>query len=169
MSLCRQFGLLFGTALVSALAAVSPTSAQNTALPMTISTAEEMYSLTVPDPNTTRPAYGGKLRIYDVHVAKMFEVTHHMCEMGRISGGTTWSYRAGNGSIPMGRFQISCRLAADIASAYGLGKMENTTISFSSEEGGNSSRRTGGIPILNITGTKVDQWMNFTRNFRPGQ
>lgn len=139
----------------------------STALPMTISTAEESYALTVPDTNTTRSAYGGKLRVYDVHVAKMFEVTSHMCEMGRISGETTWSYMAGNGDISMGRFRISCRLASEVAAAYGLGKMENTMIFFSAEESGEVSRRSGGIPTLDITGGKINRWINFTRNFKP--
>ena len=40
-----------------------PTQA-STALPMTISAAEEMFSLVAPDTDTTRPAYGGKLRVY---------------------------------------------------------------------------------------------------------
>jgi len=40
-----------------------PTQA-STALPMTISAAEEMFSLVAPDTGTTRPAYGGKLRVY---------------------------------------------------------------------------------------------------------
>lgn len=38
-------------------------------LPMTISTSEGYYELTVPDTQTTKSAYGGKLRKYDVHIA----------------------------------------------------------------------------------------------------
>ena len=158
---------LAAAALTCAIS-IAPSSAQtSTALPMTISTAEESYGLTVPDTDTTRSAYGGKLRVYDVHVAKMFEVTHHMCKMGRISPETTWSYMADNGNISMGRFRISCRLASEVAAAYGLGKAENTTIFFSGEEGGTPSKRSGGIPILSITGAKVDRWMSFTRSFKP--
>ncbi|MDX2231322.1 MAG: hypothetical protein NW220_16920 [Leptolyngbyaceae cyanobacterium bins.349] len=169
MGLSMRSSALLTATICTALTALQPAFAQNTALPMRISTAEETYNLTVPDTNTTRSAYGGKLRIYDVHIAKMFEVTHHMCQMGRISGETTWSYMADNGAANMGRFRISCRLASEIAASYGLGKMESTTIFFSGEEGQNSSSRTGGIPILNLTGAKVDRWMGFTRNFRPAQ
>lgn len=96
----------------------------STALPMTISTAEGTFSLMAPDTNTTRPAYGGKLRVYDVHIAKMVEVTQFMCSKGRLSPGTTWSYSAGNGSINMGNFNISCQLANNLAGAYGLGNPE---------------------------------------------
>jgi len=38
---------------------------------------------------------------------------------------------------------------------------------FSGEEGGTPSKRSGGIPILNITGAKVDRWMSFTQSFKP--
>jgi hypothetical protein len=79
--------------------AIAPSVQASIALPMTISTAEGMFSLMVPDTNTTRSAYGGRLRVYDVHIAKMVEVTHFMCSKGGLSPGTTWSYSAGNGSI----------------------------------------------------------------------
>ncbi|WP_432813290.1 hypothetical protein [Pantanalinema sp. GBBB05] len=157
--------LLAVSAVACQIAVAQPTPA-STALPMTISTGEGMFSLTVPDTDTTRPAYGGRLRVYDVHIAKMFEVTHFMCASGRLSPGTIWSYSAGGGSVNMGNFTISCKLANDIAIAYGLGQPEQTPIYFSAEESGGSSR-TMNVPILNITGGKVDQWMRFTNNFRP--
>ncbi|MGG6270762.1 hypothetical protein ACQ4M3_39585 [Leptolyngbya sp. AN03gr2] len=138
----------------------------STALPMTIATGEGQFSMTVPDTNTTKSAYGGRLRVYDVHIAKMFEVTHWMCSSGRLSPGTTWTYRADNGSIEMGEFQISCALASDIATAYGLGKSESTAVLVSYEEAGRATR-TWNIPILNITGGKVDRWTRFTSNFKP--
>jgi hypothetical protein len=141
-------------------------ASQGTELPMIISRAEEVLAITVPDQNTMRPAYGGKLRLYDVHIAKMFEVTHFLCERGSISGGQFWAYRAGGGSIDMGRFTISCSLAADIAAAYGLGKVERTDIQVSYEEGGRETQ-TYQVPILNITGGKVARWMSFTQKFRP--
>ncbi|XGV94253.1 MAG: hypothetical protein ACAF41_00010 (plasmid) [Leptolyngbya sp. BL-A-14] len=59
---------------------------------MTIETGEGAFVLTVPDNNTTRSAYGGRLRVYDVHIAKMFEVTYNLCQSGSIGGGTSWSY-----------------------------------------------------------------------------
>lgn len=138
----------------------------STALPMTISTGEGMFSLVAPDTKTTSPAYGGKLRVYDVHIAKMVEITHLMCSTGRLSPGTTWSYSAGNGSINMGNFNISCQLANDLAGAYGLGNPEQTPIYISAEEAGGSTKQFS-VPILNITGGKIDRWMNFTRNFKP--
>lgn len=168
MGLSMRSGMLIAGTFFSTLAAVQPLSAQNTALPMRISTSEGMFNLTVPDTDTTRSAYGGKLRVYDVHLAKMVEVTHFMCSSGRLSPGTVWSYAAGNGEISMGSFQISCRLASDLATAYGLGKPERTTINISFEESGRENRVMN-VPILAITGGKVERWMSFTRNFRPVQ
>ncbi len=138
----------------------------STALPMSISTGEGAFSLTVPDTDTTKSAYGGRLRVYDVHVAKMFEVTHFMCASGRLSPGTAWSYTAGNGSIEMGTFSISCKLANDIAIAYGLGRPERTSIYVSFEEAGGETRAAN-IPILEITGGKIDRWIRFSRSFKP--
>lgn len=148
--------------------AIAVPAQASTALPMTISTTEGTFSLMAPDTNTTRPAYGGKLRVYDVHIAKMVEITHLMCSTGRLSPGTTWSYSAGNGSINMGNFKISCQLANDLAGAYGLGKPEQTPIYFSAEEAGGGND-TLSVPILSITGGKIDRWMNFTRNFKPSR
>lgn len=159
--------LVWITATLSASCVTIANVAQaSTALPMSISTGEGMFDLIVPDTNTTKSAYGGRLRVYDVHIAKMVEVTYFMCSSGRLSPGTVWSYRAGNGSIDMGNFQISCQLANDLAIAYGLGQPESTSIRFSYEEAG-SSVGTMNIPILNITGGKVDKWMSFTQRFKP--
>ncbi len=122
-------------------------------------------SLQVPDRNTTVDA-GGGLRRYDVHIAKMFEITHHSCqEVHRDGGyefnGYSWNYSANNGSIDMGRFLISCRLAQDIATAYGLGNSERTEITYYRAD------NVEYIPTLNIVGGKVDCWRQFTHNFVP--
>lgn len=113
---------------------------------------------TVPDKNTTISADGGELRRYDAHVAKMFEVTHYLCQNKhkpnlfnwlneedvsaitklkrleallkgkRTKEGFSWSYEAANGNTLMGGFTISCDLAQTVASAYGLEKAESTPI-----------------------------------------
>ena len=67
----------------------------------------------------------------------------------------------------MGKFSISCNLANDLAAAYGLGKPEFTTISFSQGEGQSPKVRSNNIPIFEITGNKVPKWMNFVQGFRP--
>lgn len=157
---------LWFMAVFSACVATPSMAQASTKLPLSISTSEGMFAITVPNTNTTKSAYGGRLRVYDVHIAKMVEVTHFMCANGRLSPGTVWTYRAGGGSANMGDFRISCQLANDLAIAYGLGKPESTPIYFSYEEAGGSSR-TLNIPILSITGGKIDKWMSFTRRFQP--
>ena len=144
----------------------APTVSQNTAVPMTISAAEEMMAITIPNQNTTQSAYGGRLRLYDVHIAKMFEVTHFLCKQYPGMSEQMWSYRAGGGSLDMGSFTISCNLASNIASAYGLGNPERTASQRSMEEGGRRME-VYQVPILSITGGKVSRWLNFTQGFRP--
>ncbi|MEG4441833.1 hypothetical protein QUB47_06750 [Microcoleus sp. AT9_B5] len=125
-----------------------------------------LMQLTAPNRDTTQPAYGGKLRFYDVHLAKMFETSHFLCQQFRGVSGYEWVYLAGNGSIRMGNFRIPCSLASETASTYGLGKPERTSIA-KDTEGGPPESDVYSIPILDITGSKVQRWMNFVQNFKP--
>lgn len=155
---------------------ISPTRVQpqasqpltsSTALPMKLGFDEGFGSIVVPESNTTASAYGGRLRRYDVHIAKMFEVTYFMCQQGNLTPGITWNYEAGGGTINMGSFEITCRLANQIVSAYGLGKLEPTNISFSAGETGRPNVRSFNIPVLDITGDKVPRWISFVQGFQP--
>ena len=159
--------LLISTLLVAGVAASLPAIAQ-TEVPITNITFIGMYDgvriaqLIVPDRDTTRSAYGGRLRRYDVHIAKMFELTHYECQdRDRNWSRVMWHYKAGGGDIDMGNFEISCSMAAGARNAYGLGKPEATPVTYY------RARATVNVPILNITGGKVATWMNFTKNFRP--
>lgn len=143
----------------------APNIKQDTAVPMTITFVEETVSLTVPDRNTTVSAYGGELRLYDVHIAKMFEVTKFLCDRG-FTGGILWNYRAGGGSIRMGAFNVTCAEANHIASIFGRGKPEITNILYIGEEG-YRREETFDIPILNIVGDKIPQWLDFVETLSP--
>lgn len=125
-----------------------------------------LMQLTAPNRDTTQPAYGGRVRLYDVHVAKMFETSHFLCQKSRGISGYEWVYSAGNGSIRMGNFRIPCSLASEMASTYGLGKPERTSIARDTERGLPESD-VYSIPIFDITGSKVQRWMNFVQNFQP--
>jgi hypothetical protein len=114
-----------------------------------------------PADDTTRPAYGGRLRLYDVHIAKMVEVTQYECDRAPKTQVLTWEYNAG-GTF-MGRFRISCDLANDLTIAYGQGYREST--SFYALD--NNQPTTLNLPTLNIRGGKIDKWLNFTANFKP--
>lgn len=144
-----------------------PNAIAQTDVPMRLQHAEGTYTLTVSEGNTTKSAYGGQLRLYDVHIAKMFEVTYSDCQEIPNAGGRTWYYRAGNGKIDMGQFRISCQLATDIANSYGLGKSERTIIEYSQEESGPPIARTRSIPVLNISGKKIPIWLDFVQSFQP--
>jgi serine/threonine-protein kinase len=159
---------LFGITLY--LENSSQAIAQSTEVPMTLEFGEGMYTMTVPNQDTTQSAYGGQLRLYDVHVAKMFEMTYDDCQQmqrqyGQDAGGRNWFYQAGNGSINMGEFYISCNLANQIVETYGLGQSEPTVVkNFVEHTGVNTETRS--IPILDITGSKVSQWINFVQGFK---
>lgn len=135
-------------------------------LPMNITFIEEMVGITVPDRETTRPVYGGALRAYDVHIAKIFEVTKYFCDKQNRRQYMLWNYSAGGGSINMGTFKVTCQEVDSAATMLGLGEPETTTIRYSGEEG---SRReeTLEIPVLNIEGPGIDRWLNVVENFTP--
>ncbi|WP_293366644.1 hypothetical protein [Microcoleus sp. CAWBG50] len=153
---------VFGTPIQGIPGAIAQTK-----VPMRLQHGEGTYTLTVSEADTTKSAYGGQLRLYDVHIAKMFEVTYADCQEIPRAGFRDWEYRAGNGRISMGTFRITCLLAGDIAKTYGLGKPERSAIEYSQEEAGPPISRTRSIPILDITGNKVDRWLNFVQSFRP--
>lgn len=131
------------------------------------------FKLIVPDTNTTVSAYGNgsRLRRYDVHLAKMFEITIWACsKLSSQNHATTyalWEYKAGNGSIDMGTFEITCALALDIRRAYGLGQPERTVISNYSIRTLQWSSESADIPRLQITGGKIDRWLDFVEGFKP--
>ena len=114
----------------------------------------------VPDQNPTSvSAYGGKLSRFDVHIAKMFEITRYECSQDYFgSSGVIWDYSIDNGRQKMGSLTISCQAANQIANVYGLGQNEATPILYY------KASNTVPIPILDITGSKVDRWKSFVRS-----
>ena len=122
-----------------------------------------LAQFTVPDRDTTIST-GGGLRRYDAHMAKMFELTHYECldqQAHRNWNGIRWQYYAGNRDIDMGEFDISCSLARDIATAYGLGSSEITPVTYYRADD------TINVPKLNIVDGKVPTWLKFTQSFKP--
>jgi hypothetical protein len=159
--------VLTGSILTSCLVGISA-SAQNsfpiTFIAVNIAGDNDGFNVgkfQVPDKNTTVSA-GEGLRRYDAHIAKMFEITHHECQDSNFKyRGISWYYEADNGNIDMGKFNITCKLARDIAQAYGLGKAQATNIIYYRAD------NVVNIPTLNITGDKVNKWLNFVQGFKP--
>ena len=169
--------LLMSTiAAILMLGAIAPQSAEAEIL-MPITYGEGLWSLDVPDAETTVSAYGGRLRLYDVHIAKMIEYTQYLCtrprnspeENGSRIKSYDWSYSADRRKADMGDFTITCKMAQNLANTYGLGKPEATTIIHSEVEAGSKRMgpRTEMIPILDIRGDEIGEWMNFTSSFKP--
>jgi serine/threonine-protein kinase len=96
----------------------------------------------------------------------MFEITHFLCHNGA-EGSIEWSYQAGGGSINMGDFLVSCQLANDIASAYGLGIPEKTAIQFSQGEEESPIAKNFDVTKFNITDNKIPRWIGFVQKFKP--
>ena len=147
---------------------------QSTEVPMQLEfvVEQEMYIMTVPNRDLSQSAYGGQLRFYDVHIAKMFEMTYDDCQ--RIQrrfpqgiDGMSWLYKPGNGddSITPEFFYISCSLADEIVETYGLGKAEQTVVESFVENQAAVHTETRSIQTLNITGSKVPQWIDFVDVF----
>jgi tetratricopeptide (TPR) repeat protein len=145
-------------------------SQANTGLSWTIRRdSKRKMAMIVPNTDTTRSAYGGRLRLYDVHIAKMFEVTHFLCGRDPKLYWLQWRYTADNGGIHMGTFDIRCSQAKDFDGTYGFGKTEPTVIENYSQ--GNVQQ----IRILNIFSgekdrkgqDKVDSWISFVQDFQP--
>ncbi len=116
----------------------------------------------VPDQNTTVPAYGGALRRYDVHIAKMIEIAHFQwCQSDPKYQGVVYNYDAANGAVFMGQIYISCALARKAVQQFGLGRPERTII----ENRGNPA--TVMIPVLDLNGKKIAQFQALVRSLRP--
>jgi hypothetical protein len=139
-------------------------------LPMKISQAEEFYMLTVPDTDTTKSAFGGKLRRYDIHIAKIHEVTDHLCQKHNMSAeaSLTWGYAAGNGSINMGRFKLTCEDAFYAFQNIGQqGKPERTVIYRSDESG--KDQIVLMVPTLGLNKNTINRWQGVVQRFNPIQ
>ena len=171
--------LLMSTIAATLMLGAIATQSAKAEILMPITYHEDLRSLDVPDAETTVSAYGGRLRLYDVHIAKLVEVTHNSCIRSHRADSSSrrsyppeenylWTYTSDQRKKFMGHFMITCELAQSLVNTYGLGKPEATTIWYeirSAEMG----TRTKMIPILDIRGDEIDKWMDFTSNFQPWQ
>ena len=128
-----------------------------TAVPMQIAKVNAArYMMTIADSNTARPAYGRTLRLHDVHIAKMFETTAHLCPQLSLKA-VQWDYKVAEKD--RGTYTIPCALAAQIRKQYGTtNKPERTTI----QGMGQLS-----IPVLKIADQKLHPWIVLVQQFHP--
>jgi serine/threonine-protein kinase len=125
----------------------------------------------VPDQDTSR-RISGDLRAYDIHIAKLFEVTDYQCRTWNNSPipyrgerGIVWSYFADGGDAWMGIFTIDCDEARSVMSQFTQGGTESTTMFFF------EARHTLNIPTLALTTSpqEINAWMDFVQQVPPQQ
>lgn len=128
-------------------------------------------SFSVPDRNNDRAFFNSELSLYDVHIAKMYEVTNALCDrrltfpFNQPLQVFQWSYSAN--SIPIGQLQISCREAEDVMNTYGRAFLsESTVIRRPLSPDTPPTSEILQIPTLNLTGYQVPLWQRFTRRLR---
>lgn len=161
-------GTIFTAISAATVTAFAPVHAAPLPLDITfLSEGDDMgvykeLNINIPTNNTTQPAYGGVVRYYDVAIAQAVAITYQSCT-NRDEKGADLLLTAGNrGQIKMGKFYISCELAYDLVSAYGL-----------SDDVVRPVKGWGGqywkdMPSLNLnTDTKARRFVNFSSNFKP--
>ena len=118
-------------------------------------------NMNIPVGDTTRPVYGGVVRYYDVAIAQAIVITHRLCPSRDEQGAALYLTAGKQGQINMGKFYISCSLAHDLVSAYGLNQDVVRPI-----------RGYAGaieyMPSLNLdTDAKARRFVSFSSNFKP--
>jgi hypothetical protein len=125
----------------------------------------QMGRLTVPDLNPARMPQNSSIRLYDRHVAKLFELTYSYCQNNSQLQGMQWTYEAANGNVNLGQFRIRCQTAVELVSGYQLAERESTIITTEGRQ--QVSTNTALVPTFDITGTKVQNWAAFVQTIRP--
>jgi hypothetical protein len=66
----------------------------------------------VPDQTTTKLVRYG-LRLYELHLAKMIEVTNNFCQDRDSNYVIYWNYEAADGKVFMGQYNLTCQFAQE--------------------------------------------------------
>ena len=137
--------------------------------------SEQRGIMVVPDRNVSVSAYGtkGKMRLYDVHIARMIAFSHHFyCGQPYAwnrQKTMVWQYWTDNGRIYRGTFVLPCNQVERAVRTYGLGKTATTEI-VNYIEGPRRRPITEFVDIrkLRLTGRgEVKRFVNFARSIRP--
>jgi hypothetical protein len=135
------------------------------------SSGTAFVSLSVPNRDNSSNFFAQELSLYDLHIAKMYEVTDALCQrrltfpFNQPIQVFQWSYSAN--SIPIGQLQISCRDAENVMLTYGRGfSSESTAIRRPLSPDAPPSSELLQIPTLNLAGYEASRWKNFTQQLR---
>ena len=117
--------------------------------------------MNIPVDDTTQSVYGGVVRYYDVAIAQAVAITHRLCPSRDEQGADLYLTAGKQGQVNMGKFYISCNLAHDLVSAYGLN--EDVVRPIRGYAGAIEY-----IPSLNLdTDAKARRFVSFSSNFKP--
>lgn len=114
----------------------------------------------VEDKTTVTPVKDG-LRLYELHLAKMIEVSEHFCRDREPEYKFTWNYEAEGGKVYMGEYSWTCQFARDTLKKFGSSGEENITIHYVD----NPQKET--ISALNITGKNAENFIHLVRTLKP--
>ncbi|MBJ7901509.1 MAG: hypothetical protein GC158_16685 [Cyanobacteria bacterium RI_101] len=117
-------------------------------------------TLSTASKNTTQKAQNG-LRLYDLHIAKMLEVSNQYCQDRPKDYSLRWNYLAEGGKIFMGEYQISCQLAKDTFKKFGAQGSETLTIDYAGNEEATK------VPVLNLTAKNASDFAKFVQTLKP--
>jgi serine/threonine-protein kinase len=114
----------------------------------------------VPDSTTVTPVENG-LRLYEVHLAKMIEVTESFCKDRENDYIVYWNYEAEAGKVFMGEFSLSCQFARETLQKFGRSNTEKVTI----HHRGNPTSEN--ISVLNINSQNAPEFINLVQSLKP--
>jgi serine/threonine-protein kinase len=109
---------------------------------------------------TTTPVKDG-LRLYNVHLAKMIEVSEHFCRDRDSDYKFYWNYEADQGKVFMGQFSWSYQFARDTLKKFGSSGEEKITIHYVD----NPQSET--ISALNLSGKNAQEFMGLVKTLKP--
>ncbi len=101
------------------------------------------------------------LRSYDLHVAKMIEVSNDYCKDRPEDYVMHWNYMAADGTIFMGEYHIPCTLANDTMEKFGSKGMETIPITYAGTEQETT------FPALNLTKANAADFAKFVQTLKP--
>lgn len=88
-------------------------------------------SFRVPEKTTINQVKYG-LRLYDVHIAKMIEVSNYFCNLQKADPKyiVYWNYEVEDGNLFMGKYSFTCQFAKDTLKKFGTAGQENVNLDF---------------------------------------
>ncbi len=120
-------------------------------------------SFQVPEKQTTTVVQDG-LRLYDLHIAKMIELTNYFCNEGEARKGdyiVYWNYEAEGGKVFMGKYSMTCQFAKDTIAKFGTVAKETMAIDFA------GNPQTAKVSALNLNNKNSKDFTKLVQTLKP--